>query len=100
MAIKHGAQPHPETNPKFYTTGPSVPKDKKANTPLTPPPSVGAKPPAIVPKHPGRFDGVGGPPHQMGKPAVQAHGYGHSAPQRHGSLRLSGHGGSHRVGKK
>ena len=97
---KHASQPHPKTNPGFYDTEPHAPGNKIADKPLTPPPAVGAHPPGIVPKHPGRFNGVGGPPHHMGKPPMQAHGYGHSGSQRHGALRLSGHGGSHRIGKK
>lgn len=98
---KHASQPHPETNPGFYDTEPHAPGNKIANKPLTPPPAVGSHPPASVPKSPGRFDGLGGEPHKFGKPPIGgAHGYGHVSHQRVGHLRLSGHSGGHRIGKK
>jgi hypothetical protein len=33
-------------------------------------------------------------------PAPRSHGYGHSAPQRVGHLRMSGHQGAHRIGRR
>lgn len=97
---KHASQPHPKTNPGFYDTEPHAPGGKIADKAAYPTPTVGNKPAHIVPGQPGRFPGMGGQPHHMGKPPIQSHGFGHSGSQRHGHLRLSGHGGSHRVGKR
>lgn len=41
----------------------------------------------------------GGAPHQFPK-ASGSQGYGHPAPVRSGHLRMSGHAGAHRIGKK
>lgn len=98
---KHASQPHPETNPGFYDSEPHAPGTKIANHPLTPTPAVGKSAPAMVPKGPGRFDGIGGAGHHFGKPpAGGSHGFGHAVHQRHGHHRLSGHSGAHRIGKK
>jgi hypothetical protein len=97
---KHASQPHPETNPGFYDTEPHAPGNKIADKPLTPPPAIGENAPAMVPQHPGRFEGLGGAPHHFAKPPMVAHGYGHVGRQRHGHVRLSGHSGAHRIGKK
>ena len=40
--------------------------------------------------HPGMHAGMGS----------KAHGFGHAAHQRHGNLRMSGHPGGHRIGKR
>lgn len=97
---KHATQPHPETNPGYYDSEPHAPADKIADKPAYPTPTVGNRPSHIVPGAPGRFPGMGGQPHSMGKPPMQSHGYGHLGSQRHGHMRLSGHSGSHRIGKK
>lgn len=98
---KHASQPHPETNPGFYDTEPHAPGNKIADKPLTPPPVQGEGAPSTVPKHPGRFPGLGGEPHRFSKPPVGgAHGYGHSMINRVGALRLSGHSHAHRIGKR
>ncbi len=40
-------------------------------------------------------------PHSFKPPAsTQVHGYKHSQEQRQGALRMSGHAGAHRLGKK
>lgn len=41
-------------------------------------------------------------PPQVGKPPIggPAHGYGHSAKNKIGNLRTSGHSGAHHIGKK
>ena len=45
--------------------------------------------------------GMGGVAHSFKPPAAnKAHGYGHAIEQRSGPLRLSGHSGAHRVGKR
>jgi hypothetical protein len=97
---KYASQPHPKTNPGFYDTEPHAPGNKIADKPLTPPPAVGENAPAMVPKHPGRFEGLGGSPHHFSKPPVASHGFGHAVHQRQGSVRLSGHPSAHRIGKK
>ncbi len=98
---KSASQPHPKTNPGFYDTEPHAPGNKIADKPLTPPPAQGADRPSTVPPAPGRFDGMGGAAHHMGKPPMNgSHGYGHAAHQRSGHLRVSGHPGGHRIGKR
>lgn len=40
-------------------------------------------------------------PHRFDRPSSKpSQGYGHPAPQRSGALRMSGHSGAHRVGKR
>jgi hypothetical protein len=97
---KHASQPHPKTNPGFYDTEPHAPGDKIADKPLAPPPAIGENAPAMVPKPPGRFAGMGGSPHHFGKSPVTSHGFGHVAHQRHGHVRTSGHPRAHMIGKK
>lgn len=43
--------------------------------------------------------GHGGAPHQFPQ-SRGSHGFGHPAPVRSGALRMSGHQGAHRIGKK
>jgi hypothetical protein len=43
---------------------------------------------------------VGGHPASGQIPSAPAHGFGHNASQRRGPLRMSGHSGAHRVGKR
>ena len=97
---KGASQPHPETNPGFYDTEPHAPGNKIANKPLGPPPAVGGNTPAMVPKAPGRVDGLGGAPHQFSKPPAGSHGFGHGVTQRVGHMRVSGHSSAHRIGKR
>lgn len=82
---KGGAeQPHPKTNPGEYDT---EPHDAGCVTAAMPGKSEEQK--------------RGGEPHTFRhQNAPGAHGYGHSATQRSGALRNSGHSGAHRIGKR
>lgn len=99
---KSAKQPHPKTNPGFYDTEPHAPSNKKATHPSSlPSPALGKAVPHMVPQHPGRFSGMGGPAHVMAhRPKGGTHGFGHSVVNRLGALRLSGHTGAHRLGKR
>ena len=94
-------RPHPETNPGFYDTEPHAPANKIANKSPIQNASLGTEPSKMVPKHAGRFDGIGGEPHQFAKPpAGGSQGFGHSGAQKIGHVRLSGNSGAHRIGGK
>ena len=94
-------QPHPKTNPGFYDTEPHAPRKKLATGKLTEQTSsLGNEVPKMVPQSPGRISGLGGPAHSFPKAPHASHGYGHPAPARIGHLRLSGHTGAHRIGKR
>lgn len=98
---KSASQPHPETNPGFYDTEPHAPANKIADKPNIQNASLGNETPKMVPHSPGRFDGLGGSPHHFGHPpAGSTHGFGHAQAMKVGHIRLSGHSGAHRIGKR
>jgi hypothetical protein len=94
----HAHQPHPKTNPGEYDNEAHENPRGKAPRPS----------PAHLQENPGEADmhtqphaPMMGEPHSFRPPATSnAHGYGHSSSQRHGSHRLSGHPGAHRIGSK
>lgn len=91
---KGARQPHPKTNPGDYDTSAHPGADRKK----------APEPQRTV---------VGGDGTNMGErvdrgtshmfdhpPSKPSHGYGHPSPLRSGHLRMSGHGGAHRIGKR
>lgn len=85
----------------FYQDVPTAPGKKKADSSPLASPAVGQATPKTVPQHPGSTSGLGGPAHVMSRhPKGGSHGFGHSVIQRLGAIRLSGHTGAHRIGKR
>lgn len=68
----------------FYSTEPSVSRTKVADKPLVPDAGLAHDVPSTVPKQPARMSGVGG---FVSKKSPR-------------TLRLSGHSGAHRIGKR
>ncbi len=97
---KHASQPHPVTNPGFYDTEPHAPSNKITKRKLVQGNTLGDAAPAMVPSNPGRSSGLGGAPHSFKAPHGGGHGYGHNVINRLGSLRMSGHPGAHKIGKR
>lgn len=97
---KSAKQPHPKTNPGFYDTEPHAPRKSITSGKLTQTASLGDAKPAMTPGMPGKTTGFGGMAHASGAHIPRAHGFGHSVVNRLGSLRLSGHIGAHRIGKR
>ena len=95
----------------MYADKPAVPSSKVAGESLQGSLGVGDGVPKMVPHQFGAFQGPAenfpkaqprGADLKAGKvaPVRTPHGFGHSAVQRTGSLRISGHSGAHRIGKK
>lgn len=95
----------------MYAEAPAVPSGKVAAAPLVPSDPITKGVPKLVPHEFGSFEGPAENfPHQQprgavlgagGHPPIKTpHGFGHSAVQRIGKMRISGNPASHRIGKK
>lgn len=84
----HAHQPHPKTNPGEYDNSAHPVAGKLQENP-------GEADMHMQPRIPM------GQPHTFRPPATSsAHGYGHSAAQCRGPLRMSGNSNAHRIGKR
>jgi len=81
----------------LYSQTPAVPAKKIAGTNPVGLVLIGLHGPGMVPEKGGMTRGLV-PKNKFHQP--KPHGFNHSIRQRSGHLRLSGHEGAHRVGKK
>jgi hypothetical protein len=82
----------------FYDDEPHGAAKKKADKPALPTPELGDDVPDIVPANPAKTSAFGGPEHAGGhRPGS---GTGKGVIRELGGVRLSGHPGAHRLGKR